>query len=452
MTVAAINRFIRLFSDAFSELGVTVPLADIERMSMMVHSTMDQPRRSYHTSTHVFILCEGMNARQVLATLFHDLVYVQLDNGLPATVDMMLRRVVRQDPEAYALRQVDADDKALAMCVDVFGLAPGRPIPLFGGLNEFLSAVVAVRTLEAWLPCEELLAIVTCIEATVPFRGPKEDGEEMAQGLERRLRGHALQRGVELSEATVARMIDDAIEMSNRDVGNFAEDDPGNFLSSTWLLIEESNAPLAAVGVYAIREYRTALLRMESFLVSLQPEQVFHRSARVPAPERYAHMCRAARHNLDFSAHYLGAKLAAIAVVEALAQISGGDCPVSMFLGDIRSPFGRPDRVEDHLPDAVIGPAVHEPLLRVFEAGRNKESAHDLTASPLTAYVYRSLGHNGMTAALAQAKRMFAGQLSAVEFLQGLDSTMVRGVIHACSKLALSRRDALLAYAQTLPA
>src|SRR5205085_7269204 len=129
-----------------------------------------------------------------------------------------------------------------------------------------------------------------------------------------------------------------------------SEADPGRFLSTTWLLIEESNAPLAAVGIYSIQEYRGALSRMEKFLGSLNPDSIFHNYKGTPGEFEFGVLRAAARRNVDFACKYLGMKIAGIAIVEALAQATGGDCPVSMLLGDIRSPYGKPDRVEDFLP------------------------------------------------------------------------------------------------------
>ena len=37
MAIATINRFISLFTDAFRELSVSVPVVDVERMAMLIH-------------------------------------------------------------------------------------------------------------------------------------------------------------------------------------------------------------------------------------------------------------------------------------------------------------------------------------------------------------------------------------------------------------------------------
>ncbi len=448
MTIATINRFIRLFDEAFQALPSQVAMPDVERLAMLVHSSMDQPRRAYHTSGHVFGLCEGLSTpRQTLAALFHDVIYVQLDNGYPSRAAPLLEGVAERAGDDWVLRPWSGEDVVLAVCSGVFGFRPGQVMPLFGGLNEFLSAVVALRLLKPYVGCVDLLAVAACIEITVAFRGPDGYGDSAAQRLARRVRDTGNALGLGCTDDEIDQMVVEAVALANRDVGSFADAAPGHFLSNTWLLIEESNAPLAAVGVYSIQQYRGALARMESFLSTLNPAHVFQSHAGVPSAARIRALERAARKNLDFSSRYLGAKMVAAALVEALALSTGGDCPVSMFLGDIKGRGVKPDRVEDFLPRPPMGAELDKGLLRVLKGGRSQASENDLTDSPLAAYVYRCLGEEGMLKALAQAKRMFDGSLRPREFLRRLDADMVRAVAEACAHVALSRRDALLAIA-----
>ena len=81
MAIATINRLITLFDGAFKALAAPVCLAESERLAMVVQFAMDSRVRAYHTSAHIIGLVEGLNPRQVLAALFHDLVYYQLDGG-----------------------------------------------------------------------------------------------------------------------------------------------------------------------------------------------------------------------------------------------------------------------------------------------------------------------------------------------------------------------------------
>jgi len=444
MAIATINRFIRLFADSFRELSVDVPAQDIEVLAMLIHDSMEQGRRVYHTSAHVFPMAEGMNPRQVLATLFHDVVYLQLDDGFPRRAHGLLKRVTRAGRKTVMLRPIEDSDPGMVACATVFGFESGKDLPLYGGLNEMLSAVVMARSLEPWLPMADIVGIAACIEATVPFRRADRNGREPAEALADRVREAGRKLAIPFRDDGIDTIVHDAVALANRDVASFAVSDPGIFLSTTWQLIEESNAPLAAVGVYSVREYRSALTRMEGFLATLDPDHIFHRYKGRPGETEFANLRASARRNIEFAGSYLGAKITAIAVIEALAEVTGGDCPVSMLLGDIRGADGPPARVERYLPLVPASSPVNARLLDVLETGRTRDSESDLTVSPLTAFVYRSLGHEGTALARKQATRMFSRKVSARDFLAALDRTMVRNVAYACAQIALSRAKMLL--------
>lgn len=454
MTIATINRFISLFHDAFEALGQDIGMPSIEPMAMLVHHSMESKSRAYHTASHVFYMCEGMNPRQVLAALFHDVVYYQLDGGFPSHARELLADVTRREGGDLIIQDINPDDLALRLCVDIFGFKAGQTLALYGGMNEFLSAVVAARMLQAHVSLPDLIAIVACIEATIAFRAPDAQGTSATNVLAQRVRLQYETRAADLAgvdaDAAVAAVLKDAVQLANRDVGSFAEPDPGLFLSSTWLLIDESNAPLAAVGIYSLRDYRVALRRMDLFLSALNPAYIFQDHGGFPDSTEMARLRDIAKHNIAFACDFLDAKITSTAIVEALALCTGPDCPISMFLGDIRSAYGKPDRVEDYLPAPPAGETVNAELVRVLERGRTLQSANDLTASPLTAFVYRYLGHDGTHAAMVEARKMFDETLSPEAFLRALNRNMVRDIIQACARIALSRRDALLALCETL--
>lgn len=151
VAMSTINRFIFLFDTAFQALPVKVSMVETERLAKLVHYAMESKTRAYHTSEHVFGMCEGMQPLQVLAALFHDLVYYQLDGGFPAHAASLLDDVIRSEGDALILQPIRPDDAPLTLCADLFGCEPGQVLPLYGGLNEFLSAVVAARLLHAHL-------------------------------------------------------------------------------------------------------------------------------------------------------------------------------------------------------------------------------------------------------------------------------------------------------------
>lgn len=454
MAISTINRFISVLDAAFKALPVTVGMVETERLAMLVHHAMESKTRAYHTSGHVFGMCTGMKPLQVLAALFHDLVYYQLDAGFPAHTTGLLQDVARHDGDALVLQPIAPDDQVLGLCAALFDFAPGQVLPLYGGMNEFLSAVVAARLLQPHIGVADLIAVVAGIEATIPFRPPDSHGRTAADRLA--LRVHQAYRtrvgsaDARAAQAFVDRVVTDAVELTNRDVGSFSEADPGLFLSNTWLLIEESNAPLAVAGMYTLQEYRSGLTRMDGFLRTLNPNHVFQRYKQTPSTQELADLCASAARNIAFSVDFLGAKITSIAIVEALALCTGTDGPISMFLGEIRSAYGRPERVEDYLPTVAAAQDVNPELLRVFEKGRTLESSNDLTASPITAFVYRSIGHAGTQQALLQARKMFDGTQSPLAFLQSLDRAMVCAIIRACGRIALSRSEPLQALEHSL--
>ncbi len=444
MTASIINRFILLLDDSLSALGAKVPMTSVEQLAMNIQASMEHGLRVYHGSSHVLDLCEGMNPRQTLAALYHDLAYVQLDDGFPEHAASLLRSVVFDASGTLTLRQADPADTGLALCLGVFGLKGGDALPVYGAMNEFLSAVIAVRTLSGYLAPADLLAIVACIEATIPFRSCDVQGREPAERLAERLRqtGAALQ--IPLDAFAIDTMVLDAVMLANRDVGGFAVDDQALFLSRTWMLIEESNAPLTRVGTFSAQDYRKALMRMEDFLATLNPASIFQRFHGQPSDSEMQRLCRLAKANLDFAVLYLGAKVAATAIIEALALETGGNAPMSMFLGDLRGIDGtRPVRVEDFLPRPDSFDDLDTRLLEVLEKGRGKESSNDLNASPLTAFLYRSLGDDGMRALIGQARQMFAGTLTPVAFLLSLPKLPVIAIIDGCRHIAISRVDRL---------
>ena len=456
MAIATINRLIILFDEAFRALSVPVPMPEVERLAILVQSAMSGKRRAFHTTKHVLHLSEGMKPAQVLAALFHDVVYCQLDGGLSAQAAGLLEGVTQSEDGALLLREIKPGDKALALCADMFGFTAGQILPPQRGMNEFLSAALATRVLQRYLSNEQLRAVVACIEMTIPFRAPDENGQTAAQALAQRIKAHCSRRAAEpaVSEQQTAgfvkTLVTDAVMFANRDLSGFTAANPGRCLSNTLLLVEESMPHFPALSFCSIQEYRGALMRMDTFLKNLNPVHVCQGYDGQPDARTLQDMTAAVKKNIAFSRDYLAALLTSMAIIEALALITGTDCPIGIFLGDSAHSDGQPDQIEDLLPPAPARQPVDAELISVFENEHILESINDLTASPLTEFVYHSLGQNGTRQALAQAQLMFDGQVNPRAFLQTLDPDMLRAIIHACAEIAVSRKEALLALAQNL--
>lgn len=182
------QRLTRLFRYAMDAQGVAVDDERLAGWCAFVSESMSGHGRDYHRIDHVFDVADGANPVQILAGLFHDVVYVQADGSLPDQQMTLLSDVVELNPDGIALLPHKAKPERLrAMLEILFDIEPGRVLSPIGGLNEFLSALLAVRHLEQALPITTLLQLGACIELTIPFRGPDAKGRIPAEALFQRV-------------------------------------------------------------------------------------------------------------------------------------------------------------------------------------------------------------------------------------------------------------------------
>jgi hypothetical protein len=148
--------------------------------------------------------------------------------------------------------------------------------------------------------------------------------------------------------------------------------------------------------------------------------------------------------NLDLAVRYLRAKLYSIAMVEAIADITGGDVPLDYFMGGGKSPT-RPAmrRIEQFLPELGDRVDLDPPLHRLLAEGRASESSFDISPSPLGAFLHSSIGEAAMMAGVAEAKRWWNGEITALAFLTAQDPESVTAILLAAAEVVETRRAAL---------
>lgn len=421
-------------------LGARADYSELERVAVMVHRIMSYQSRQYHTLEHVFGFMDGADDIAALAAVFHDLVYIQVDDGLPSDAHRLLEPYILWADGKAVLRDVVTTDRDYELCRRLFGST--FPVAEKGaqGLNEFLSALLLLKLMGSILPRGALVAAAACIEATIPFR------VEVGAPLEERLRSLAQEGNAGYSMDEVGPMVARAIAFANEDVRDFRQDDPAAFLSNTWKLLPETNEALRHKGAYSIREYRAALHGMLKFFRSLEPGRVFHSYMGYPGAEDMAALEEKVRRNLNHSTQYLRAKLLALGLIEATAELSGGDAPIALFMGDIPSEGVRWDSLMDHLiPSAE--PAWLErnhPVIRLLRDGRLEESTFDLRNSPLALWLYSRLKPELWARLETRAEEYFAGSCAAAELLEGLPRDVRKELLGACAAMAPTRRDLLL--------
>lgn len=417
---------------ALEALGVRVHLGDIERWGFAIHSALSAPGREFHNHHHVLDIARGADPLEALAALYHDAVYMQVDQGLPRVLAQTLGGLLAEEATGWRVLPAAADGPTRDVLA-VFDRKVGEVVTLAAGLNELASAMVAVTHLAPVLERSQRIAIAACIEQTVPFR------PDPCAALARRLDSLGI-TGAEL-RTTMTR----AVRLGNRDVENFAEPNPARFLDNTWKLLPETNPSLHSPMVYTVREYRVALHKMEAFLSWLPAERVFHAWGGEPSDEAYQQMVSRATANLALAVRYLRAKLYSIAMVEAIADITGGDVPLDYFMGGGKAHAPRPSgqRLEHFLPELGDRADLDPPLHRLLSEGRASESSFDISPSPLGAFLHLSIGEAAMMAGVAEAKRWWNGEITALTFLTAQDPESVVAILLAAAEVIETRRAAL---------
>ncbi len=439
VTLPVVQQFVNLFSAALEKLGAAAQPRDLERPVFVVHEALAGQSREFHSHEHVLTMTEGASPIETLAGIFHDVVYVQVDRGFPGAVGEMLRPLLLPvDGTGYRVSLAVLDDPLTAMVARIFDRAPGDELSPFAGLNELASAFVAAKCLAPFLSKTQIARIAAAIEATIPFR----DNLTLEQ-LAARLRDLNLP---DLDADACEDAVRLATRLGNRDVENFSEEDAARFLDNTWRLLPETNPALATPGVYRTGEYRVAIQKMEAFLSRLDAERVFHLFRGEPSPEVYSRLIVQAKRNIELAVRYLRAKLYTIALVEAIAHVSGGDAPVEFFLGAIPHPGtkSRSISAESYLPKVEKSSDDMDPvMLRLLEEGRPTPPEFDLPASPYSAYLYRVLGEKALMERLEASRPWMRGRISAKEFLASQACPPVAALAKAIAPVAITRRDVL---------
>ncbi|MCZ0903134.1 hypothetical protein ON021_24870, partial [Microcoleus sp. HI-ES] len=383
---------------SIEQLGGRVDIPKLEQIAELIIQTMRGPWRYFHTSEHIFEVGGSVDPIEVLAALFHDLVYVQVDQGVSFNISSALCPFVKEVRSQLVIRDETElpEDAMYQLVASVFGFIPGKTLSPFAGQNEFLSAVIAAKSLEPFLPASTIAEITACIEATIPFRPVSPSGLSAIELLYQRLANAKRDFNLGWSHAEIVEIVKRAVRLANRDVENFASPNSSNFLDNTWNLMPETNHELSNVNSYTVAGYRRSLQKMEGFLNFLKPELVFQQFMQEPDDETYANLIARTRKNIEVAKLYLGVKLITIAILEALSYRLGRDIPLSTMMGELRTPGFKTSVLEDYLPNRQSAYPLESQLQRevldLLEIGRNQESRYDIKNSPVSTFIIKSIG------------------------------------------------------------
>ncbi|MGE0869550.1 MAG: hypothetical protein AB7P03_13370 [Kofleriaceae bacterium] len=431
-----IHEIVNALWRALHQLGSPAEINDIERWGFSIHAALSAPGREFHNHDHVVDMLDDGDPLEVIAALYHDAVYIQVDHGPPRSLADVLAPVLA--PQADGWRILPIEREAASDVLAVFGRSPGQVVTPASGLNELASALAAALQLENALERKERIAVAACIEQTIPFR--LDPVTPLCQRLEQ------LGLSGPLLEDTVRR----AVRLGNRDVENFADNNPAQFLDSTWKLLPESNPALHVPMVYTVRDYRIALHKMERFLSSLVAERVFHCWQGEPKAEIHARRVARTTGNIELAVRYLRAKLYSIALVEAIAELTGGDVPLDYFMGGPKTAPTAKRRIEQHLPLLENARDLDPSLHQLLTVGRATASSFDTGPSPLGAFLHATVGEAGVMKGVELAKQWWGGGTDASTLLASQPVKPVAAIVRAAAHIIEMRRDRLFVLAERL--
>ncbi|KAI2499121.1 hypothetical protein MHU86_15391 [Fragilaria crotonensis] len=311
------------------------------------------------------------------------------------------------------------------------------------GLNEFLSALTACRHLQSLLNKKVLAQIVCCIEATIPFR-PTIDDKTPSDRLYDRMQIANIDCQLGLSDDELVEAVQRAALLCNRDLGNFGSSDPAYFLDNTWSLLPELNKSLRHQFCYTIADFHEAVVKMNGFFPFLKPTMIFESFRGVPSDDTIRALELQATRNLEIGRIYVGAKVLALSMLAAFANLTGGDAPISLFLGDLPSRHRVSRRLDDCLPEHHPTELCDLDAYHILAQGRKSEMSFDIRQSPLAAYLYSCMGTKGVMAALQSLTLYPMTTDRAHAVLRTLPQDAVLRVARIMAKVALSRQELIL--------
>ena len=437
---------------AFDRLEAEVEPSELARIAELIVQPMIGPWRFFHNPEHIFDVGGNKDAIEVMAALFHDIVYVQVDRSINFNVSYYITPLTKEVNKQLRIREQSElpTDATFEMVMLVFGFVPGEVLNPFCGQNEFLSALVAAKALEPFLKPEQLLQIAACIEATIPFRAAN-SGVTVSQHLYDRLQAINSLFNLSLTHEQMRETIKKAVRIANRDVISFSHESSANFLANTWNLLPETNHNLTYYGFYTVRDYRVALLKMEGFLNYLKPEVIFRQFEGYPDDRTYHRWETTAKYNLEIAELYLGCKLAAIALLEALSSGLGLDVSLAMMMGQLPDKANPGVRLESFFPEIEkpyepkIG--IEAEVFNLLENGRAKSSSNtDLENSPLATFIVKVVGFDEMRYQCDRAKQFFRENLDADDFITDFNPIVTEIVVDSIIKLFDSRKATIYRY------
>jgi hypothetical protein len=426
-----------------------VSMKQAEEWAIFLHGTLTDEKRAYHGIAHVFKIAAGASPIQLLAAFFRDVIsyYVDISTGLDPRRTEILKGVF--EPGTFILSK-ELTDPRDACIVHIFGYPSGMDLAphlkAYDGLDIFVSALLACRLMKDALTLSHVVQLAACLEATIPFRKTAVGQDTPLEVLYKRLHSCNQLYGTEFSEQQISETVQQAADFHNRSFGNMASKDLAEFVDHTWRLLPEQHESLRQHALYTLTDYYKAIQSMAQLTKTFEPSSVFVSYKGVPSDKELERFHTRLESNSSIAQHYIQARLFSVAVVSALACLTGGDhAPKSFFFGDLPS-FHRQSTV---LGDGLIQEKDDEEesndnqvYYLLLTGDRLSEYGFDARKAPLAAFLYRALGLEAIMRALTQCEVPMTDE-SSWTLLRGLPRVVIEQVGNEVARVALSRKQSI---------
>ncbi|HRK02235.1 MAG TPA: hypothetical protein PLH57_06175, partial [Oligoflexia bacterium] len=294
-----VNTLVEVLHREFGKLRIKISSRSLERVSVMLYEAMSTRNRAYHRIEHSLNYPKNLSPIAVIAYLFHDIVYWQIDRARHQALRQYMSPYAPTEDgvselfDALDLNNIDLNEPGILSRL-VFGFENRTQITPAEGLNEFLSACVAENVFKGILKPWQMIHLLACIEATIPFQKPVGD-VTAPMALRARLKNIATALKLKVSDTDLRAVTTEAIELALHDLNNFAAGDSGLFLKNSWEVIWESNPGLQK-ETYTVKQFRKAIQQTEAFFSSIDLRLIFPFTLDYPDHRVLTHLWEATEH------------------------------------------------------------------------------------------------------------------------------------------------------------
>lgn len=388
-----LRELILLLKKALNRLHYNIPNKKLEELANRVFFAMENRTRSYHSTQHILKFSNLRRPIQILAAIYHDVIYYQVDREFPAPWKELhqVSLSTNRTPHLEALLDL------VRVLFDTSELDL-NDTTYFPKLNEYFSFLAAFHDLSAILSPRELLELAIHIEQTRPFRKntptSARQGERASAILSNKFGNSAAihKYGFSLNRSEIDQMIESAISLANHDVSGFASKDASFFITESWSLLPEGDSAVRNPSTFTFTQWRLHLASTLNFVEKMDPETVFHSYKNKPSKQVFERLTKQAHSNIQTFCFYLKSRILAAATLEALYSKKSRSPFITLIMGDLTSasslasrlPIKRRSCSKTYFP-------TEQRAISVLEQGLAKTFWFDIVGDTLSLFLTQNL-------------------------------------------------------------